>query len=464
MGKRISPLVALLLAAYLIGALAIFALATRRDQTGLRRGATWPRRRFAKASAAVLAVLVITYWNLSLQARLEVQELRTEAGAIWASVAPPRVADSANAALLYAQAVEQMKVSALPDDKDREFADLEPRSPEVAAYLQRQQKALDLARHAADRPDCRFDHDYSRPNMDAMLGELGALRQCSRLLRVAAQSQAASGDPKLALADWRRMHAVGAHAVSSPGLMGGLVALAIDASASKTAPTLFENVHTRAQLDEITPLDSHAPVRQYNLALQGEEAFGLASFCDMANGKFSEAPTTWSRAAGEFLWLVWMQDEVPSYREFLAQVRDFSQRPYFERKAQIAALQSASQTGPPAGIMLQILTPSILRSLAILAETQALASAVDVAHAATRYRLDHGEYPASAQALAPEYILALPLDPFDGHPLRWTKRRDGSVVIYSLGADGTDDGGQVEPDQHARKAPDIGIVLKPPPK
>jgi hypothetical protein len=41
----------------------------------------------------------------------------------------------------------------------------------------------------------------------------------------------------------------------------------------------------------------------------------------------------------------------------------------------------------------------------------------------------------------PAYLERIPLDPFDGAPLRY-RRLDDGVVIYSVGPDGKDNGGK----------------------
>ena len=41
----------------------------------------------------------------------------------------------------------------------------------------------------------------------------------------------------------------------------------------------------------------------------------------------------------------------------------------------------------------------------------------------------------------PEYLAAIPADPFDGKPLRYKKAQKG-YVIYSIGLDRQDDGGK----------------------
>ncbi len=57
------------------------------------------------------------------------------------------------------------------------------------------------------------------------------------------------------------------------------------------------------------------------------------------------------------------------------------------------------------------------------------------------YRLDHGAYPAGLSDLVPDYLDAVPNDPFaEDVPLRY--RIDGDrYILYSVGPDGVDDGG-----------------------
>jgi hypothetical protein len=56
----------------------------------------------------------------------------------------------------------------------------------------------------------------------------------------------------------------------------------------------------------------------------------------------------------------------------------------------------------------------------------------------------------------------MPVDPFDGQAMRMKKRPDGSLVIYSVGADGKDDGGVVDSTDSKTSPTDVGITLKMP--
>jgi len=56
------------------------------------------------------------------------------------------------------------------------------------------------------------------------------------------------------------------------------------------------------------------------------------------------------------------------------------------------------------------------------------------------YFLDHKAYPDNLNALVPQYLPAIPTDPFGTGPLRY-RQSGSSYVLYSIGPDGRDDGG-----------------------
>ncbi|HVM50173.1 MAG TPA: hypothetical protein VMU04_19245 [Candidatus Acidoferrum sp.] len=82
--------------------------------------------------------------------------------------------------------------------------------------------------------------------------------------------------------------------------------------------------------------------------------------------------------------------------------------------------QKASQMGARAEVELQM--------------TQA-------AIALKRFQLRHGCLPPSLDALVPEFLPAVPFDCMAGRPLRYHTTPDGAYVLYSVGEDGVDDGG-----------------------
>jgi hypothetical protein len=58
-----------------------------------------------------------------------------------------------------------------------------------------------------------------------------------------------------------------------------------------------------------------------------------------------------------------------------------------------------------------------------------------------RYQLKNGNYPPDLNSLVPEFFAVVPLDPVDGKPLRYKLNSDGTFLLYSVGENGMDDGG-----------------------
>jgi hypothetical protein len=81
-----------------------------------------------------------------------------------------------------------------------------------------------------------------------------------------------------------------------------------------------------------------------------------------------------------------------------------------------------------------------------------------VALAAERYRQKFGDWPKALADLVPQYLAAVPLDPFDGKPLQYRRTNTGAI-IYSVGEDGRDDGGDAKPPPDKHPPRDIIFTL-----
>ena len=63
-----------------------------------------------------------------------------------------------------------------------------------------------------------------------------------------------------------------------------------------------------------------------------------------------------------------------------------------------------------------------------------------VALSLAAYKADHGDYPPSLPALTPGYLPAIPEDLFSGKSPLYRPER-GGYLLYSVGPNGSDDGG-----------------------
>ena len=58
-----------------------------------------------------------------------------------------------------------------------------------------------------------------------------------------------------------------------------------------------------------------------------------------------------------------------------------------------------------------------------------------------RFQLKNGNLPATLKLLVPDFLSTVPIDPFAGKPLRYQTNGDGTFLLYSVGENGVDDGG-----------------------
>ncbi|CAN5646182.1 hypothetical protein BH09VER1_BH09VER1_16440 [soil metagenome] len=88
------------------------------------------------------------------------------------------------------------------------------------------------------------------------------------------------------------------------------------------------------------------------------------------------------------------------------------------------------------------LSYSAMAAMGRFASTDAVRQLCITAIAIRRYQLDHeNALPPSLSALVPTYLAKVPLDPMDGKPLHYQPDGAGDYLLYSVGKDGVDDGG-----------------------
>jgi hypothetical protein len=87
-------------------------------------------------------------------------------------------------------------------------------------------------------------------------------------------------------------------------------------------------------------------------------------------------------------------------------------------------------------------------------------AALEVMLAAQAYRRDKGEFPESLDALVPQYLEVVPLDPCDrnGGCIRYRRDSITNAVVWSAAQDGNDDDGAVETGKS--RTADVGFILK----
>jgi hypothetical protein len=113
-----------------------------------------------------------------------------------------------------------------------------------------------------------------------------------------------------------------------------------------------------------------------------------------------------------------------------------------------AAIQQANsalgrQGVRPYDLFSRMLLPALGRFAEKCARAQSTVDLARVACSLECYRLTHGRFPDTLDALVPKFIAKLPQDVINGQPLKYRRSDDGQFVLYSVGSNETDDGGTV---------------------
>ena len=102
--------------------------------------------------------------------------------------------------------------------------------------------------------------------------------------------------------------------------------------------------------------------------------------------------------------------------------------------------------------------PDLTKLLSVGLEHEARCLCAEVGLACERFRIRRGRWPTSLSELKDFDIPNVPVDPCNGQPLRFRANEDG-IVVYSIGENGADDGGQVQRKSATEAPDDIGFRL-----
>jgi hypothetical protein len=359
----------------------------------------------------------------------------------------PVFADDANSA----RCVEAV-IALLPEGwpKDEEMAvelndEFFALPPDMLAVLRRELKRVGPALDEASKLECmregRFKIAWKDDFIATPLNGLGKVRTCSHLLTWEAWRLIEDGDVEVALARCRAMLNAG-RSVNEPGGLPQLVRLSVRREAVRTVERALAAAAPKAGTllacqRAIAEEDSY-PV--HLMMRRGERLWKHSQLKRLA-----DETSKWSQSGGLF------QDKSAARDTEMAalarryhgdilkaenQFVEIAKRPPHEQRAlldQHRQRVTAQLPGPAKDLIgepAKLLDPCL--------KSQAMLRCAIVGLAAERFRIRKTRWPTSLAELTPEFLDAVPLDPFDGQPLRY-RRLDDGVVIYSTGADGTGD-------------------------
>jgi hypothetical protein len=432
---------------------------------GLRKGVDdwprardWPLRRLVLALLGLFVLAWITFANLDTAVTMRLATVRAEGNATILSLAPAPIPAGANAAPLYLDAFELMAPETPPPStwvekthgwEAYDGKSVDPKNKAFLDFLQTQQPALSLLREGAARPGCRIEREYSL-GFDMLIPEVRNFRRGATLLAYDALAAAAAGNSRRAMQDVAAIFGI-ARQLDEPLLLCLLMSVGIE----ETGFSVLQDVLDLAPpTKEDLELISLHPSERYRTLLQRaimmEEAVGLTSFGMLAleplphfflliEGGRKEDYVLAGILGSSFYRVFMLSDDLKGFRHLMEETRRECQRPHAEAMLAVEAVDR--QWRRKRGILAGLMTPALIKCFTRVSEAEAMHRLSRLGLAATAYRLKHGKLPTTPDALIPDFIPRLPVDPFDGKPMRM--KTDGpDLVFYSIGPDQKDDGGK----------------------
>jgi len=320
------------------------------------------------------------------------------------------------------------------------WADLEA----AEELLQEYGHSLDLMHQAAELGGAaRYPTDFSL-GLAMLLEHAQNLRGGARLLLLESHVLAHRGDLGGAA---RSIHAILMLARSlerEPVLVSELVRLACDGIAREQLEALLPTVDfsdedlVRLQND-LRAIDYHENLCQ---AMIGERVIGIVVFespdssgleIDVGRG------TLWrfTQRGGFVVYLQHMDRMVLAAKLPWPQALQDAERADSQLETTV---QGASFLTKMTHLFPALIAPAVSAAFTATARNVALNGAADAAIAVELFRRKRGSRPERLEQLVPEFLPEVPVDPYDGEPLRYTVDGD-RYRIYSVGENRMDDGG-----------------------
>lgn len=415
---------------------------------------------------APIAALVV--WRASLTAKID-RELKT----IRAAGLPTnpveldafylQVPEAENAALLFAEAGQM-----LPTQVDREEQKLQTQfeqmgrsellPPEITNYLARRlsenKDALELLHRAAGLTNSRYPVDLSR-GFETLLPYLAKVKGAVRLLREEAVQEAVAGHAQRATESVLAGYGAARSLANEPLLISYLVEIAMNAiTSSGLEQTVNRVALDDAQLQRLQKaIMASDNTNALPRVLAGERGCCIAifqnpgSYAAMMNngpgggggvgsGVAQVGPKALNSLTGFF------DRDMLFYLQTMQRIIDAAGQAPSERFEAVKTFdEDMVEAKRKLYVMTALIMPGLGKAIDRDAENSARLRTAATALAIERYRLKHeGKLPENFSVLVPEYLPAMPIDPFTGEALQYRKR-DKGFIVYSVGADRQDDGG-----------------------
>jgi hypothetical protein len=344
---------------------------------------------------------------------------------------------------------------------------LQPQSPaqDVLLALSKYDPVIEELRQASQLPYSRFPLGYNIEDpAEILLPHLAALKRYSQVLQLRAIAELQNGESDKAFDDVKLSLRLIDSIHTEPFIISQLVRFAIfQITLQPVWEGLAEHKWSDAQLAELdaelAKLDFPA---DYEFSVRGERAAHIKvidyleqkrsryrEFFNMVSGdQRNTINSLWGMVEFYLMPKGWFyQNDI-----VLAEMHQQWNLPAVDDEQQMVSPKKFTQAdkaiesiNPSTAFhfLVRLLLPELGKYAERTAYGQNAANMARVAIALERYRLAHGGFPESLDALAPQFMGKIPHGIINGEPLHYRRTDDGQFVLYSVGWNETDDGGIV---------------------
>jgi hypothetical protein len=385
-----------------------------------------------------------------------------------------KVPDEANSAVCVMAARKLIPKGWPSQAFDEKFQDLEPveqlsaeQVADLNAAMADVKSALEVTRKLTDLPVGRHRLEYSRNVITTLLQDQQETRTVSRLLYFEAMRQTQAKDLKGAsrtcLAALNAARSLG----DEPFVISQLIRHACVLQSAQAIVRVLSQGEARSE--DLLPLqrllEDEDRFNDLLVGQRGERGSMHQMFQVLESGELPMKDLMDSmHTRGESSWMTWINRpnpgaEHPIMLNMMTRCVEAARLPMHEQAEIEKALEDEIRIESSRLPLIRMLIPALKSVGEASRRKHAQLRSLIAALAVERYRLQQGTWPESLEKLTPAYLSAVPLDPYDGKPLRYLRLLEG-VVLYAIGPDGADNGG-ILPGRDRPPAPgtDIGYRL-----
>lgn len=343
--------------------------------------------------------------------------------------------------------------------------------------------ALAIAGRLADLPRGRHRIHYERNPLMTLLPDQQESRRIVWLLVNEAMRQNQRGDSKKALTTCRAAINAARSIGDEPIFISQLIRIAgVVMSCEALERTLGQGEPPPEDMSVLQSLlEGEDAFSDLLAALRGERAAlhqvfegierGEVNVSELEGLSRSGRPSQEDRLKDTLisLWRMDTREDHALFLSLMAQHIKAAQLPMHEQAAaekktdQEVRAQVAPAALPGIAVITRLLLPAVSKIGEAVRRKHAILRCTIVGLASERYRREKKTWPDKIEQLCPQFLAAVPLDPYDGKPLRYRRVRDG-VVIYSVGQDAVDNGGNLDREHLVSPGVDLGFRLWDVPK